>query len=273
MSEQIKEEVKDMKVKLYQVDAFTDKVFSGNPAAVCPLDRWLDDDIMQKITKENNLADTAFFVKKGGEYEIRWFTPVAEVDLCGHATLASSFVLFNFEDHRGDEIHFRSPRSGPLSVRRNNGLLTMNFPADPLESVPLTGELTDAFNVKPVAAFRGKTDYMLVFEKEEEIGNMLPDFDKVTALECRGVIVTAPGKEVDFVSRFFGPQTGFDEDPVTGSAHTTLTPYWSQELGKSDLSAIQLSERQGYLECKYIGDRVEISGNAKLFLIGEIYLD
>ena len=262
-----------MKLKQYQVDAFTDKVFYGNPAAVCPLDQWLDDETMLKIAKENNLAETAFFVKKNDLFEIRWFTTVMEVDLCGHATLASSFVLFNYENYKEDVIRFHSPRSGPLTVTRNGGLLTMNFPADNFNGVPLTGELMAPFNHKPVAAFRGKTDFMLVFENEEAIRNMKPDFDKVALLDCRGVIVTAPGKKVDFVSRFFGPQSGIAEDPVTGSAHTTLTPYWSQELGKTELTAMQLSERQGYLECKYIGDRVEISGKAKLFFMGEIFLD
>jgi PhzF family phenazine biosynthesis protein len=262
-----------MKLKQYQVDAFTDKVFSGNPAAVCPLDQWLDDEIMLNIAKENNLAETAFFVKNNGQYEIRWFTPVVEVDLCGHATLASAYVLFNYENHKENIIRFHSPRSGPLTVTRIGDRMTMNFPADEFNSVPLTGELMAPFNYKPVAAFRGKTDYMLVFEKEEEIRNMKPVLDKVAELDCRGVIVTAPGKQVDFVSRFFGPQSGIAEDPVTGSAHTTLTPYWSHELGKTELTAMQLSARQGYLECRFAGERVEISGKAKLFSSGEIYLD
>ena len=173
-----------MKLKQYQVDAFTDKVFSGNPAAVCPLDQWPDDDIMLKIAKENNLAETAFYVKNNDHYEIRWFTPTVEVDLCGHATLATAFVLFNLENHTDDIIDFLSPRSGPLTVKRNGDRLTMNFPADIFDGVPLTGELTDAFNFKPVAAFRGKTDFMLVFEKEEEIKDMKPALDKVAAPDC-----------------------------------------------------------------------------------------
>jgi PhzF family phenazine biosynthesis protein len=261
-----------MKLKIYQVDAFTDKIFSGNPAAICPLDHWLDDTILQNIAMENNLAETAFYVPNGDQYELRWFTPTVEVDLCGHATLASAYVLFFCENHQGDTIHFHSPRSGPLTVIKKDKILTLNFPADRYEPVEITNDMLQCFNYTPTSAYKGRTDYFFVFEKEEEIQNMLPVLQKIAQLDCRGVIVTARGNHVDFVSRFFGPQTGVDEDPVTGSAHTTLTPYWSQVLNKLELSAIQLSKRQGHLQCKLLGDRVEISGEGRLYLVGEIFL-
>jgi PhzF family phenazine biosynthesis protein len=265
-----------MPQKLYQIDAFADKVFSGNPAAVCPLEEWLSDEILQKIAMENNLAETAFYVKKSNnqQYELRWFTPTVEVDLCGHATLAAAYVLFNHENQDSEEkiIRFYSPRSGELTVTKNGELLTLNFPADVPEPVALTEEITAGFDIKPKLAFKGRTDYLLVFEKEEEISKLTPDFDKIFRLNARGVIVTAKGENVDFVSRFFGPQVGVNEDPVTGSAHTTLTPYWSKELGKTELTAMQLSSRKGFLKCKNLGERIEISGKAKLYLKGEIFL-
>ena len=254
--------------KIYQVDAFTDKVFSGNPAAVCPLDRWLSDDLLRKIAMENNLSETAFYVKKGDQYEIRWFTPTIEVDLCGHATLASAYVLFNFEHHYQNEITFYSPRSGILTVRKDGDLITLNFPTDVYGKIDLFPALAAGFREKPLEAYKGKTDYMLVFDNEDEIRNMKPDFLAIGKLDSRGVIVTARGRGVDFVSRWFGPQTGVDEDPVTGSAHTTLTPYWSGILGKTELTAAQLSARTGYLECRLLGDRVEISGKARIYMTG-----
>lgn len=259
-----------MKLKIYQIDAFTDKVFSGNPAAVCPLDQWLDDKLMQKIAMENNLAETAFYVKSGNEYQLRWFTPTVEVDLCGHATLASAYVLFNFENHPDSQINFLSPRSGKLTVIKQDDQLTLNFPADILEPVETFKALTDGFNILPVEILKGKTDYMLVFENEIQITEIIPQFDKIALLKARGVIVTAPGKRVDFVSRFFAPQSGVNEDPVTGSAHTSLTPYWATKLGKNELTAVQLSKRKGHLNCKLLDDRVEISGQARLYLKGEI---
>lgn len=262
-----------MKQKIYQIDAFTDKVFSGNPAAVCPLNAWLSDDTLQKIAMENNLAETAFFVKQADEYQIRWFTPTVEVDLCGHATLASAFVLFNYEGHNGNTIHFFSPRSGALTVTKKGELLTLNFPSDVFKEVKITPDIVSSFNIQPRSAFKGKTDHLLVFNSQDEIEKIIPAFDKITKLEGRGVIITAKGNEVDFVSRFFAPQSGINEDPVTGSAHTTLTPYWSKQLGKTELTAIQLSERKGYLQCKYLNDRVEISGQGRLYLKGEIFLD
>ncbi|MBN2614209.1 MAG: PhzF family phenazine biosynthesis protein [Bacteroidales bacterium] len=262
-----------MKQKIYQVDAFANRVFSGNPAAVCPLKEWLSDDVMQKIAKENNLAETAFFVKEGDQYIIRWFTPAVEVDLCGHATLASAYVLFNHEGHKDAVIHFYSPRSGELSVTKKGNLLTMNFPSDALKEVSLTEELTAGFNLKPQSAVKGKTDYLLIYNNEKEIRDLVPDTDAIFKVDARGIIVTAPGDQADFVSRFFAPQVGVDEDPVTGSAHTSLTPFWAKKLQKTELSAIQLSSRKGYLQCKYLNDRVEISGEAILYMTGEIFTD
>ncbi|MCL2156705.1 MAG: PhzF family phenazine biosynthesis protein [Methanobrevibacter sp.] len=261
-----------MKYKLYQVDAFTEKLFGGNPAGVCPLDEWLDDDLLQKIAMENNLAETGFYVKRGDSYEIRWFTPEVEVDLCGHATLASGFVLFNHEGHLKDNIIFNSPRSGELKVSRKNDWLTLDFPVDEFQAIAISDELVNCFDKKPIEAFEGKTDYMLVFEKEKDILNIQAKLEIISKLDARGVIITAPGENVDFVSRFFAPQSGIDEDPVTGSAYTTLTPYWADKLNKTELSSIQLSRREGKLQCKLSGNRVEISGQAKLYLKGEIFL-
>ena len=262
-----------MKLKLYQLDAFTDKMFSGNPAAVCPLDQWLPDTILQNIAMENNLAETAFYVKKDDQFEIRWFTPALEVDLCGHATLASAAVLFNFANYKGDKITFFSPRSGILTVTRDGNMLTLDFPADKFDRVELSPQLIACFNSQPLEAYKGKTDYMLVFSSEEEIRKIVPHLLAISKLKVRGIIITAAGIEVDFVSRFFAPQSGINEDPVTGSAHTTLTPYWAQKTGKSELTAIQLSARKGFLRCAYHGDRVKISGQAKTYLQGEITLE
>jgi PhzF family phenazine biosynthesis protein len=267
-----KSENQNMKKIIYQVDAFTDEIFKGNPAAVCPLKAWLNDEVMQKIAMENNLSETAFYIKDGKDYQIRWFTPTVEVDLCGHATLASAFVLFNYDNHYGNEIRFKSLMSGDLLVAKNRDLLTLNFPADIIMPVEISKEITECFNIKPTLVFKGKTDYMLVFDSRAEIEGLVPDLSKIRNLDCRGIIVTAPGENVDFVSRFFGPQSGVDEDPVTGSAHTTLTPYWSQRLGKESLSAIQLSARKGFLKCKIKGNRVFISGNCRLYLKGEIFI-
>ncbi|MGB4839683.1 MAG: PhzF family phenazine biosynthesis protein [Saprospiraceae bacterium] len=255
---------------MYQVDAFTNKLFAGNPAAVCPLSKWLDDDLMQKIAMENNLSETVFYVKDGNRYLIRWFTPSIEVDLCGHATLAAAFVLFYCEGHKSDIIHFFSPRSGNLSVKKESPFLTLNFPVDILKEIAVSDEMAVGFNFMPRAAFMGKTDLMLIFENEKEIFELQPRFDVISSWKVRGVIVTSAGDEVDFVSRFFAPQSGVNEDPVTGSAHTSLTPYWAGVTGKTKLTAIQLSSRKGYLKCNLLNDRVEISGEAKLFLTGEI---
>jgi len=262
-----------MQLKIYQIDAFTDKVFSGNPAAVCPLENWIDDDIMQKIAAENNLAETVFYVKEENQFIIRWFTPTVEVDLCGHATLAAAFVLFNFGNYTEKTINFFSPRSGILKVTKDEDFLTLNFPTDTIENLEITNDLVDCFDLKPKEILKGKTDYLYIFESEENIKNIQPDFDKISKFNIRGLIISAKGNEVDFVSRFFAPQSGINEDPVTGSAHTTLIPYWSKELNKNELTAIQLSDRKGFLKCTYLNERVEISGQGKLFLIGDIFID
>lgn len=266
-----------MKLKIYQIDAFTENIFGGNPAAVCPLEKWLPDEMLQKIAMENNLAETAYYVKKEVTYEIRWFTPTVEVDLCGHATLATAYVLYNYQGHTGNEIQFMSPRSGKLTVTKNKELLTLNFPSDTLEKInisedPIAIGLKKGFDQQPVEVFKGKTDYMFVFNDEKQIQSLTPNFQELSKWKVRGVIATAKGEKSDFVSRFFAPQSGIDEDPVTGSAHTTLTPYWADRLGKNELSAIQLSARKGHLTCKFLKDRVEISGQAKTYLIGEIHL-
>ena len=262
-----------MRLKIYQVDAFTDKVFGGNPAAVCPLDKWISDDLMQKIAMENNLAETAFYVKDGSRYQIRWFTPQLEVDLCGHATLASAFVLFQYEGYEDDLINFYSHRSGNLRVTRAGEMLTLNFPSDVFHPVEITDEIFFGFPSRPTEVYKGKTDYLFVYSSQRDIEVMTPSFQDIVKLDCRGIIVTARGDEVDFVSRFFGPQSGINEDPVTGSAHTTLIPYWASRLNKKTLTAIQLSARKGYLKCVHLGDRVEISGQAKAYLKGEIIID
>ena len=261
------------KQKIYQIDAFADALFQGNPAAVCVMDTWLEDDIMQKIAMENNLAETAFVVKEGGQYHIRWFTPELEVDLCGHATLASAYVLFHYYQHASDTISFYSNRSGELTVfRETSGNLTMNFPTDTLEEVPTNDKIVEALGLKPLKTFKGKTDYLLIYENEEKITAMKPNFFLLDAVEARGIIVSAPGNEVDMVSRFFAPSCGIPEDPVTGSAHTSLTPYWAKRLGKKELVAKQLSSRGGTIRCTYLGDRVLISGKAVPYLSGEIIL-
>lgn len=261
-----------MKLKIYQIDAFTDRIFSGNPAAICPLEKWPDDSVMQRIAMENNLAETAFYVKNGSKYEIRWFTPTVEVDLCGHATLAAAYVLYHHEGHSADVIDWVSPRSGPLTVIQEGDFITLNFPTDTLSEVSLSDSLLRCFDIRPVSAFKGKTDYLLVFENEKTVRELIPKLDKIAQLNARGLIVTAPGNEVDFVSRFFGPQSGINEDPVTGSAHTSLTPYWAERLHKKEFSALQLSPRGGVLQCTLLGNRVAISGQARLYMTGEIHL-
>lgn len=259
------------KIKLYQIDAFTNNLFQGNPAAVCVLDEWLDDELMQKMGFENNLSETAFVVPKGDEYEIRWFTPTAEVDLCGHATLASAYVLFNYYDHPSDKIIFQSKSRGKLIVKKNEDeTLTLDFPADTVSKVELPEALNKAFNITPTECYKGATDYLLIYSSQEDIESIEPNFNLMLNPGVRGVIISAPGNSTDFVSRFFAPQVGVNEDPVTGSAHTTLTPVWSNKLNKTKLSAKQLSQRGGELICEILGDRIKISGSAVKFLIGEI---
>jgi PhzF family phenazine biosynthesis protein len=261
-----------MEIKVYQVDAFASQVFKGNPAAVCPLTEWLPDSVMQNIAMENNLSETAFYVKEKEGLRIRWFTPAVEVDLCGHATLATAFVLFNYEGHTENKIVFNS-RSGLLTVTKKADQLTLDFPVDTLTPVNSLIEFEEGLSVKSIATFKGKTDYLVVIDNEEQVRQLQPDFKKIAQVNARGVIVTARGEKVDFVSRFFGPQCGVDEDPVTGSAHTTLTPYWASVFNKNEFTASQLSARGGELTCRLNGSRVEISGEAKLFLKGTIFIN
>jgi PhzF family phenazine biosynthesis protein len=258
-----------MQLRIYQIDAFTDAVFRGNPAAVCPLAQWLSDTLMQQIAMENNLAETAFFVRNGNRFHIRWFTPEVEVDLCGHATLASAFVIFNLQHFPDAVIQFDS-RSGELRVSRDGDFLTLDFPADNTIRSDAPEGLVEGMGAPPIEIYKGKTDYMLVYANAAQIAALKPDMRRISAIGARGVIATAPGDDVDFVSRFFAPQSGIPEDPVTGSAHTTLAPYWVKRLGRDELTARQLSKRGGWLRCRVAGDRVEISGQARAFMIGEI---
>ena len=260
-----------MKLTIYQIDAFAENVFSGNPAAVCVIDSWLDDQTMQLIAMENNLAETAFLVKKGNGYEIRWFTPEIEVDLCGHATLASAYVLFRFFENAVSELEFFSPRSGILKVEKaDDGYLIMDFLADETIVVDGIDVITNSIGLTPLKRIKGQTDYLLIYSSQKEIEQISPNFHLLDQLDCQGVIVSAPRDEVDFVSRFFAPQCGILEDPVTGSAHTTMTPYWAKVLGKEKMTAKQLSPRGGNLECENHTDRVKISGKAVLYMVGEI---
>ena len=232
-----------MKQKLYQVDAFADKLFEGNPAAVCPLEEWLPDTMLQQIATENNLSETAYFVKEEDGYRLRWFTPAAEVDLCGHATLASAHVLFEHLRYKGAELSFSS-NSGQLTVRKESGMLTMNFPASRGEEVDPPGSLMKALGTNADRVFKA-TDYMVVLDDEEQVKSLDPNLFLLNRINTRGIIVTAPGRKYDFVSRFFAPAVGINEDPVTGSAHTMLAPYWSERLGKKGLIARQMSKRGG----------------------------
>lgn len=262
-----------MTIKIYQIDAFTDEIFKGNPAAVCPLENWLPDEILLKIASENNLSETAFYVKKEDYFEIRWFTPTIEVDLCGHATLATAFVLKNLEGFYGNQVSFYSLRSGNLSVTFKDDLLILNFPADVFSEIELKKELSAVTNYSPIAAYKGKTDYMLIYENESEISEAVPDLQLISKLDARGVIITSKGKDYDFVSRFFAPAFGVNEDPVCGSAHTTLVPYWAQQFGKNELKAFQYSQRTGEIFCRLIDNRVELGGKAVLYMKGEIAID
>jgi PhzF family phenazine biosynthesis protein len=261
-----------MQIPIFQVDAFTDKLFSGNPAAVCPLDSWLPDETMQKIAVENSVAETAFFVKKDDGYEIRWFTPDTEQDLCGHATLAAAHVIARHLDPTLSTIRFLS-KSGELTVLVENNLITLNFPSRIPAPAAAPQVVLDAIQVKPLEVLKSR-DYLLVYDDEETIRDLKPKqsiLDQIN-LDPGGVIVTAPGKDVDFVSRFFTPQASIFEDPVTGSAHCSLIPYWGKRLGKKSMVALQLSARGGKLYCKDLDERVLISGEAITYMEGHIYV-
>lgn len=263
--------IKIMELTIYQVDAFTNQRFKGNPAAIVPLDTWLPAEMMQNIAQENNLAETAFFVPDEEGFHLRWFTPLVEVDLCGHATVAAAHVLYKHLDYNKNTISFQS-RSGILTVEKRNAQYILNFPTDNLTKIENAPLLIEAIGMTPVEIYQGKTDWMVVLEEQSQIENLKPDLRKIAAAGGRGTIVTAPGNTVDFVSRCFFPQTGVDEDPVTGSAHTTLAPYWANRLGKNDLIAKQISNRGGNLTLTFKGDRTEIGGEAVTYLIGKIFL-
>lgn len=263
-----------MRLPVYQIDAFADAVFRGNPAAVMPLDKWLPDDVMQSIAMENNLAETAFFVPEGDGFRLRWFTPAVEIDLCGHATLASAWVLFNRLDYRRPAIGFHT-RSGILTVTQQgeSGRLELDFPARvPQPATPCAG-LVEAIGAAPREILAGR-DYLLVYDDAAAVRALKPDMAGLMSLDKFAVIVTAPGDRpgVDCVSRFFAPAAGIPEDPVTGSAHCTIVPYWARRLGKTDITAYQASARGGTLYCRLDGERVRMAGMAVPFLEGTITL-
>lgn len=258
---------------LYQVDAFAEQPFAGNPAAVCPLEGWFPDATLQAIAAENNLAETAFLVPAGAggvDYELRWFTPTVEVDLCGHATLASGFVLMNCLGHERDNVRFSS-RSGPLSVARDADRFVLDFPAHPPQPVADPTLYAEALGAKPEAVL-GEGMALAVFADADSVAALTPDMNRTAALGGVGVIASARGQDCDFVSRFFAPQSGIPEDPVTGSAHCVLSPYWAERLGKNELTARQISKRGGHLVCRVEGDRVKIGGRCQLYLEGRIHV-
>ena len=259
-----------MKLKMYQVDAFANKLFEGNPAAVVILESSLCDDVMQSIASENNLSETAFISIHENPISIRWFTPTIEVDLCGHATLASAKVLFEYyPDLSGDEINFVS-KSGILRVTKSSNELCLDFPVDQPVKSELDPLFIDILGSQPMELLRGKDDFLAVFENQEQIEGMQPNFALLKKINSRGVVITAPGDKVDFVSRCFYPEAGIEEDPVTGSAHTMLTPYWANQLNKNEFEACQLSKRGGKLHCRLVDDRVFISGNSIIYFDGMI---
>jgi len=259
-----------VRIPLYQIDAFTSRVFAGNPAAVCPLESWLPDATMQSIAAENNLAETAFFVGEDGRYELRWFTPEIEIDLCGHATLASALVVFEHLEPALGTVRFET-KSGTLAVERDGDLLALDFPARPAEPCALPAGLAEALGAAPVEMLKSR-DHMAVLGSEDEVRSLKPDMEGLKRTGCFAVIATAAGRTADFVSRFFAPAAGIAEDPVTGSAHCTLTPYWSRRLGRPRLRAQQVSPRGGELWCEDRGERVRIAGRAVPYLEGTIRL-
>jgi PhzF family phenazine biosynthesis protein len=260
-------------MRIYQIDAFTDKLFGGNPAAIVPLENWLPDELMQTLASENNLSETAFITPKGNHiFHIRWFTPEIEVDLCGHATVAAAHVFYEHLGYTRPEITFDS-RSGLLTVRKEDDMYVLNFPSDTLKKAnEYNGEFSKILNVNVLETWRGKTDYMVVLADEATVANLKPDFGRLKQVPSRGLIATAKGNDVHFVSRCFFPQSGIDEDPVTGSAHTSLTPFWAERLTNNRLTAKQISKRGGDLFCKYLGSRVEIAGKAVTYMIGDFTL-
>ncbi|MBK8502309.1 MAG: PhzF family phenazine biosynthesis protein [Saprospiraceae bacterium] len=262
-----------MKLAIYQIDAFTDRLFRGNPAAVVPLEQWAPVELMQKIASENNLAETAFFVKDENQFLIRWFTPTVEVELCGHATLASAHVLYEHLGYAGQPLVFKTMKRGDLNISRSDLGIEMDFPLDSGGKVAITElkSLRSILGVKILDAIRGHDDILIVLEDEDLVRQMVPDFRGIQSLSARGIIITAKASDpFDFVSRCFFPRYGIDEDPVTGSAHTLLAPYWADKLGKNNLRALQASARSGIVHCKVQGDRVLLTGKAVTYLTGII---
>jgi PhzF family phenazine biosynthesis protein len=263
-------------MEYHVIDVFTDKLFGGNPAGVCILGRWLADDILQSIASENNLSETAFIVKQDGYYDLRWFTPSIEVDLCGHATMASAFVLFDNTERAASELKFKT-MSGILSVTKGEDLLFLDFPSRPVSACPTYQTFENAFGAMPKAIYKA-VDFLVLLNSEDELRSINPDFNVLKGIkeeaaidnDSFGIIVTAKGNDSDFVSRFFAPNAGIDEDPVTGRAHCSLIPFWSNRLGKTNLTAKQLSKRGGVLFCEDRGERVKIGGRAVRYLKGSI---
>ncbi len=262
-----------MKLPIYKADAFTNKLFGGNPAAVCPLEEWLPDELMQQLAVENNLSETVFFVKEGDHYHIRWFTPGTEVKLCGHATLASAHIFYTELGYTNNTILFNS-LSGMLKVtRKEEGKYMLDFPSNPPQAIDeVPNGMFEGLGVSPAPVFKTSFDYMVVLPSQKDVEALSPDFKTLATVKARGVIVTAKGDEADFVSRCFYPQSGIDEDPVTGSAHTIMVPYWAKELNKTSMKAIQLSKRKGYLDVELAGDRVLMSGNVVTYMKGEYFI-
>lgn len=260
-----------MNIDLYQVDAFASKPFEGNPAAVCPLETWLDDTLLQAIATENNLSETAFFVPTESGYHLRWFTPSVEVDLCGHATLAAAWVIFNVLGDSAETLRFET-RSGQLLVQRDGNELAMDFPAKIVEPLAMETEVKAGLGINEIEALLISDDIVVVVNDAQLIESLAPDMQQLKHLRGRGIVVTAKGSDVDFVSRWFGPKVGVEEDPVTGSAHTSLAPYWAKKLGKQQLTARQGGDRKGALSCEIEGDRVIIKGRVAPYLKGVITL-
>jgi len=262
-----------MSIQIFQVDAFTNKLFAGNPAAVCPLDEWLSDETMLKIAAENNLAETAFFVKKDDVYEIRWFTPTIEVNLCGHATLGSAHVIFDCLKLEESKVKFYSHRSGNLSVEKQGDVLVLDFPRYGVNEIEIDAQLVEAVGMRPLQTWETQGNMvMMLFENESDVAEIAPDMSALAKIPFDEIIVTAKGDSADFVSRMFAPRIGIPEDPVTGAIHCSLIPFWAERLGKTELFARQISARGGDLFCELRGERVKIGGNAALYLKGEIYL-
>ena len=249
-----------MEVRFYHIDAFANRVFAGNPAGVCFLNSWIEDSLLQSIAAENSVPETAFLVRKGNEYELRWFTPKVEIDLCGHGTLASAFAVFEYINPEARQVAFQT-KSGRLTVVRQGDLLMMDFPARQPNPCPPPLHIDEIMGIPPAQTLRAR-DLLVVYEKEDHVRGLKPDMERVAALDCFGVIATAPGKKSDFVSRFFAPAAGIPEDPVTGSAHCCLTPFWADKLGKSVLLAHQVSARGGTLRVRLAGERVKLAGQA-----------